>query len=371
MSKRRQRKIEEANRMSRRRLIKCGLVFGAVALAGGPPAYRSLSQIIKGRKTAYERGYKVQGNLPIVEIRKTPAGRKMTPEEAYKILENSRGSLPMDTTGSFLASWVPEGDEKIDTYRVLWMIAEPDTEYAERIIELSKQGIEHALNFWNSPYLVKTQYTFRIPRKKGDVDLENATGERQVIYAVYLAGENEAVCIVRPKITYCFMQGEGLAGFTNREAVLKVKEKGLELLRNKHEPIFFSLAESPIHLVGTPSIEMLHSQLSDYWVSGVKAELEKMQKPDGSINTDRINAAKERRIYMEELLVHSLGRLWLEAYNREARLGFTPEEIEGVRHGPADQYVRQFTRRLEEFGVKRSIEMYVKDPGRLFEGYPV
>ncbi|GEM_PF-6310015 len=367
-------KTRKVDLRSRRSVIKYGIILlsGAALTGGGIYIYDSYDHF---DRKAYERSNKTSDALSRLEISKTQVD--ITQEEASKAASQAMKralNSGLRDPADLQKQWIPSGDIKVSKYKTEWVIFEPDKKYAEKIQWLSEKGLKHSTAYFNSPLLRKVDHVFVIPRSKADMSA-SSTEEKQLIYLVYqygMSSNTDAVLAYRGgTINFGVSEDETIpAGIMQTHYNFRVDIDQIRPIEGVHAPIFMALNEQPILVAETPSLEMLHRQLRDYTSSIIISAMNGAREPDGSITQDNIKKILAKWNYREELFTHGAGKLWLEDYNRDAGLGFTPEEIENKVYS-ANAHVRSFARDLRKIGFGNGVELYVTNSEKLFAPYSV
>ena len=358
----------------RRSLMKYGIILlsGAALTGGGIYIYDSYHQF---DRKSYERTSKIPGNLPRTELSKAPVDISKEEAEAAATQAMQRAlSSNFPDPEDPRKRWSPSGEIKVTKYQTDWVIFEPDREYARKIQRLSEKSLKHSTAYFSSPMVGKIDHVFIIPKDTEDMKVPN-TKERHVIYLVYQYGKSSNTdALFRygdRTINFGVSEDETIpAGIMETHYNFRVDADQIRSTESKHAPVFMALNEQPIIIAETPSLEMLHRRLRNYTLSHITSAMNISREPDSSITQDSINKILTQWNYREELFVHGTGKLWLEDYNRDAALGFTPEEIENKIYS-ANAHVRPFARELRDIGFREGAELYVANPERVFDAYGV
>lgn len=370
MTKRRKHNRHEET-LNRREFLKHLLIGGSIIVGGGIGSlvWKLFTEEKTG--TPYERGYEVDPSL-LKEVKLDRRGTSISSEEARPIIEtgidyikNQRRPNPSNPNEIF----IPKRVLSVKKYIQQSFLVEPDSKYAQSIMNLSRNALDHALIFWDSPYLYKPNISFFVPMSEDDVPMRSSI-DRVDINLCYSFKSRDIVLVNFDyngrTATFEYVSESTGAGEQTRKATFRVLEKEIALETEESSPVLVSLSSEPVYIVETPPVEVLHHQLQTYTHRNMYAELNRIPRnPDGSVSEDSIVYGVNRWIKFEEILAHAIIKLWLEEYNQYARLNFTKQQIENKVYGPYSAESIDLSKRIVG-RIREAIEAYVTKPESLF-----
>ncbi|MEE9525655.1 MAG: hypothetical protein V3V78_03565 [Candidatus Woesearchaeota archaeon] len=300
-------------------------------------------------------------------------------KNALKIAENDLKSATEDGFTYVLEDFHRDmglSVEKVDIYYqsiepVSMLLEEKDQEVTKKIIPVVENIISAGLKFWEHPSLIRPDYKIVFPSSIEDVKKEKrgfARDKTVEIYPVRMVGTKyvgKSRFLPSPLwASFDFTRPE--RGQIKRTYRLKHDMgfgPGIDYLR---APIIWSQeVDSDISRIETPSVELLHLQMSTHTDAAagkafiVKAAGTYESLLDvGKAYTQFMNDY----IYSEELFVHGLHRWFFEDYVRKhPELDIKVEGL-GERMGWDQLDVRKVTEKIKKIGVKKAIDNYIRNP---------
>jgi len=359
----------------RRDFIKTNLA-AAMYIAALPSLqhFEILSQHEQPSYKTWERGYSVDNSSLkrfLINTTERPPLDEKTKEMVLKKAYEKALSTKLKDPDNPTINWLPKGDVKIDWRLRNWITFEFDREYAERIIEKSKDTIEDSRLFLESPYLTRSDVRFLIPHSVEDLPEQDNEHNQTILVCYDFKQQIQYRASFHYGKDYAIVEVEeskDSAGIIRRNITVTPRADRVDI-KSKREPIFFLLNQSPIKLIETPPIELLHNEVKRYTLDHTKHVLES-NLLGGNLKVEDINKAVAKWLVNEELFVHVLGNLWLRNYNNSRNLGFEYRQLEETLFSTLDgrykEELEKLIRKVNKIGVKQSIELYAEKPERLF-----
>lgn len=246
----------------------------------------------------------------------------------------------------------------------------------EEILPRISEIIEAGLKYWDHEALSRPDYEFRFLRNKEAFNDSRASfsQDRSVeIFAVNSKKEvyEGSVYWFPLKTSQMFRFSKPGRGESKRVYNIRMEENrelGLYFTRG---PIIWANddEEGLVSQLETPSVELLHLQLSVHTENAVGNEFVKLVKKGGYKGADALDKLSDdldvfnlRYHLCEEYFVHGLHRLFFEQYVREhPELGIPVEGL-GDKMGWNKPEVWKATEKIKRIGVRKAIDEYIKDP---------
>ncbi|MBI4177225.1 MAG: hypothetical protein HY516_02560 [Candidatus Aenigmarchaeota archaeon] len=357
--------------VSRRTFLEIGLAAAGGLIAAGIVSRLFLKELFDTDGNPYERGYEVDESL-LRRVDLDPTYTVPSPKEAEPAIKagityiSGQGLPDPDAKGK---RFIPEKILSVRKYVQQSFVVEPDHDYAERVIGLSKTALSHALSFWPSPYLVNPKVNFVIPRSAADA-IQTPPANIVNINMVYSILGRDGILVdfdYGGKIaTSDYWTEEKVAGEQLISPTFRVLENDVVYEGEEQLPLFVSLSSQPIYIAETVPAEVLHYQMRPHTLRNMLAEFNKIPRdPYGGVDANAISDTTNRWMMREEVLTHAIIKLWLRDYNIHATLGFSTSELEGKVYGPRTPDSAEMGDRISG-RIKEAVEAYARSPEDLF-----
>lgn len=252
-------------------------------------------------------------------------------------------------------------------YDEIFVRMEPDHEFAEHLIHYSQQSIDHMFGFIDSPYLQKPSFSFVVPRSVKEIKTKRLP--QLTSYLVSSLG-SKVTLLFKAEVEGKIVEG-GLSyekstyGETPLEIGLRTV-KGNVIISNRSPSFFFyNTSSGMVPLVETPPFHVLSKALEPHTLMHIR-ELVR-----GSDEIPVLYDICKLHISRQTKLARALVATWLRTYNEEKRVGLTSQEIfereEECERLPEYKGAKQLSQRIEQLGVRRAVELYVRSPYELFK----
>jgi len=262
--------------------------------------------------------------------------------------------------------------EIVDSFKVNFGVPEKNSTRAKRLVSHAKTSIPHFINFIGSDRLQVPKVDFQVPQDIQGIKVENPKGI--VMYLLDRYGKKTCTWYnvthedrKYPMFVPISQESYGESNFSLRNLTLK---NGFKVEFLTHKAIFYRTSvEDPVGLLETPAIEVLHRLIRPYTIKNIDDNIRTIER-----NTKKLYQVVGGWVEKEESIVHAASILWWPQANKDLGLGLSEQQMQ-ERFSQYDQPnkfprykgITKTAQTLRTIGVTKGVELYMDNPGELFE----
>lgn len=377
-----------AKRMRYHRVLQVGLASVLVYLAATIPSEHPSERIVGNKAAPAAAQHSGQTSSPEKsdgEILRTN-GQKITYELIYSfqaspctityagIEMNVRANL--EGTAKIVEKWYRDKKNKEGTVSHVRL----QCTSCENIVELfegnkqeralqwrsaAEDVIRAGQQYWNHPQLKQPQHMFIVPQDRSELEQELSRFSDYQHAPIMRIKKNgiEVKCDANYSPlggTSLYRIPYGIEGSNNvRYRMLKVSDDKIEVTALRYPIVWASSGDNHVNLLETPSVELLHLQMSPFTEDAIRRALNVSPQ-----TATRQSLWQTGNVYStcEEYFVHGLHRIFFADYvAHHPALGIDITTLPQMM-GWAKEPVFTAERRIKEIGVQQAINRYIEDP---------